>query len=91
MKVRGVHVSRAHSRVYVSRRPCAILGRMPFTDDKVREYQRRAKELFGEEISISFEDAKERLRQLLYLYWILAHKPPAEGERPYSPPPPPWP
>jgi hypothetical protein len=31
-----------------------------------------------------------RQRQLLHLYWILAHKPPEEGEPYRDPPPPPW-
>ena len=36
----------------------------------------------------TLSDAKQRQRELLHLYWILAHKPPEEGE-PYRDPPPP--
>lgn len=61
---------------------------MPFDDDQIKRYQDRMKDRYGEEVS--FEDAKHRLNQLLQWYWILAHRPPAEGEPPYSPPTPPW-
>lgn len=59
-----------------------------FADEEIGDYQQRMKDLYHEEIS--FNDAKARLRQLLHLYWVLAHRPPAEGEPPYTPPPPPW-
>lgn len=61
---------------------------MKISDDEIKDYQRRMSTLYQEEIS--FDDAKERLHQLLYLYWVLAHRPPEEGETPYTPPPPPW-
>lgn len=60
----------------------------PFNDDEIKEYQERMKRLFDEELS--FDDAKQRLRELLHLYWILAHRPPKEGESPCTPPPVPW-
>ena len=61
---------------------------MHLADDEIKNYQERMEDLYDEELS--FDDAKERLRQLLHLYWILAHRPPKEGKPPYTLPPPPW-
>lgn len=42
------------------------------------------------DIDLDFLSAKTRYLQLLYLYWILAHRPPNPNEQPYDPPRPPW-
>ena len=55
---------------------------------KVEEFQKIIVEDCGEDIS--YEDSKARYYELLNLYWILGHRPPASGESPYTPPPPPW-
>ena len=63
-------------------------GGMAISDEKVECFRERLKHEFGEELS--FEEAKSRYMKMLNLFWILSHKPPALGEAPYDPPPPPW-
>jgi hypothetical protein len=62
---------------------------MAITDDDIREFQ-RVMATEDPSIELTFEEAKQRYHELLYLYWNLAHKPPGKGEPPYHPPPPPW-
>lgn len=63
-------------------------GFMPITDETIERFRQMMKEKHG--VELSFAEAKGRYLELLNLFWILAHKPPKEGEPPYEPPPPPW-
>lgn len=61
---------------------------MPIDDQTIERFRQKMKDEFGEEMT--FAEAKGRYLELLNLFWILAHKPPQEGELSYEPPPPPW-
>lgn len=63
---------------------------MPLKDEdqRVENFRRKMKEDYG--VEMTFAEAKGRYLELLSLFWILAHKPPKEGEPPHEPPLPPW-
>ena len=61
---------------------------MEIDSETFERFRKRMKDTFNEEMT--FEEAKHRHLELLDFFWLLAHKPPEEGEPPYEPPLPPW-
>jgi hypothetical protein len=61
---------------------------MPTTKNDIHEYKELIEEIDGRVLNDA--EAKEELTRLRLLYWLLSHRPPAEGEEPYEPPTPPW-
>ena len=54
----------------------------------VESFRTLMQEKYGE--TLSSADARLRYCELMSLFWLLAHKPPAPGEPAYEPPAPPW-
>jgi hypothetical protein len=61
---------------------------MVITDETFERFRQNMQEKHGEKMT--FIESKVRYLNLMHLFWILAHKVPAEGESPYEPPHPPW-
>lgn len=60
---------------------------MSITDETIEHFREEMKERYDE--NLSFAEAKGRYLELLNLFWLLAHKPPKEGE-PRDIPSQPW-
>jgi hypothetical protein len=59
---------------------------MAISDQSISDFRKLLEEV-GEE-AVSFDDARVRLRELLVLYWTLAHRPPQKANEVLVPPPP---